>query len=266
MLSASYVGSQNRHQNYYSETDLVNQSLLAGFQADSAGYNAAVPYLGYHSIRMAKNEANGDYNSLQVSMRGTLAKNDLNYSVGYTFAKSNDSFNSGGSAGDLYNISNPYAGWKYDFGPSNFSHENVFFANFVYQIPLLKNSQNKLLKTTLGGWEVAGIIMRRVRSSSQYRIERSERVEHRSEHAEPSRPNRLREQSAHRQPVVQYLDLFNASTRTMGQHAARSGVGTWPRQLERLPLQELRIQRSTRQQLAVPRGVLQHLEPHSMAR
>ena len=92
-------------------------------------------------------------------MRGNLAKNDLNYSVGYTFAKSNDSFNSGGSAGDLYNISNPYAGWKYDFGPSNFSHENVFFANFVYQIPLLKNSENKLLKTTLGGWEVAGIIM-----------------------------------------------------------------------------------------------------------
>ena len=158
VLSASYVGSQNRHQNYYSETDLVNQSLLAGFQADNSAYNAAVPYLGYHSIRMAQNEANGDYNSLQVSMRGNLAKNDLNYSVGYTFAKSNDSFNSGGSAGDLYNISNPYAGWKYDFGPSNFSHENVFFANFVYQIPLLKNSENKLLKTTLGGWEVAGII------------------------------------------------------------------------------------------------------------
>ncbi len=159
VLSASYVGTQNRHQNYYSETNLVNQSLLAGFQADNSGYNAAVPYLGYHGIRMAQNEANGDYNSLQVSMRGTLAKNDLNYSVGYTFAKSNDSFNSGGSAGDLYNISNPYAGWKYDFGPSNFSHENVFFANFVYQIPLLKNSENKLLKTTLGGWEVAGIIM-----------------------------------------------------------------------------------------------------------
>ncbi len=159
VLSASYVGSQNRHQNYYSETDLVNQSLLAGFQTDSTAYNSAVPYLGYHSIRMAQNEANGDYNSLQVSMRGNLAKNDLNYSVGYTFAKSNDSFNSGGSAGDLYNISNPYAGWKYDFGPSNFSHENVFFANFVYQIPLLKNSENKLLKTTLGGWEVAGIIM-----------------------------------------------------------------------------------------------------------
>jgi hypothetical protein len=159
VLSASYVGSQNRHQNYYSETDLVNQGLLAGFQANNAAYNAAVPYLGYHSIKMAQNEANGDYNSLQVSMRGTILKNDLNYSFGYTLARANDSFNSGGSAGDLYQISDPYKGWKYDFGPSNFDHENVFFANFVYQIPLLKNSQNKLLKTTLGGWEIAGIIM-----------------------------------------------------------------------------------------------------------
>jgi len=158
VLSVSYVGSQNRHQNYYSETDLVNQSLLAGFQANNAAYNAAVPYLGYHSIKMAQHEANGDYNSLQVAMRGTLAKNDLNYSVGYTLARANDSFNSGGSAGDLYQISDPYKGWKYDFGPSNYDHENVFFANFVYQIPLLKDSQNKLLKTTLGGWEVAGII------------------------------------------------------------------------------------------------------------
>jgi hypothetical protein len=158
VLSVSYVGTQNRHQNYYSETDLVNQSLLAGFQADNAAYNGSVPYLGYHSIRMAQNEANGDYNSLQMAMRGTLAKNDLNYSFGYTYSHTNDSFNSGGSAGDLYNVSNPYLGWKYDFGPSAFDRRNIFFANFVYQIPLLKNSDNKLLKTTLGGWEVAGIV------------------------------------------------------------------------------------------------------------
>ncbi len=106
---------------------------------------------------MAQNEANGDYNSLQVAMRGTL-KTNLTYQLGYTFSKTNDSFNSGGSAGDLYNVSNPYAGWKYDFGPSNFDRRQIFFANFVYQIPFLKNSENKVLKTVVGGWEVAGIV------------------------------------------------------------------------------------------------------------
>ena len=155
----SYVGTQNRHQNYYSETNLPDQALLPGFVTIGAGaYNGSLPYLGYRSIRMAQNEANGDYNSLQVAMRGTLANNDLNYQVGYTYSHTNDSFNSGGSAGDLYNVSNPYLGWKYDMGPSNFDHRQIFFANFVYQIPLLKHSDNKLLKTTLGGWEVAGIV------------------------------------------------------------------------------------------------------------
>jgi hypothetical protein len=158
VLSVSYVGTQNRHQNYYSETDLVDPSLLPGFVTNSLNYNAAVPYLGYHSIKMAQNEANGDYNSLQVAMRGTFAKNDLNYQLGYTYSHTNDSFNSGGSAGDLYQISDPYRGWKYDFGPSNFDRRQIFFANFVYQIPLLKNSDKKLLKTTLGGWEFAGIV------------------------------------------------------------------------------------------------------------
>jgi hypothetical protein len=108
---------------------------------------------------MAQNEANGDYNSLQVAMRGTL-KTDLTYQLGYTYSHTNDAFNNNScqAGGDLCVISNPYVGWKYDFGPSSYDRRNIFFANFVYQIPLLKNSDNKLLKTTLGGWEVAGII------------------------------------------------------------------------------------------------------------
>jgi len=159
VLSVSYVGSQNRHQSYYTETDLPLQSSLAALQLDSGPYNSLVPYLGYHSIKMAQNEANGDYNSVQVAMRGSL-KTDLTYQLGYTYSHTNDAFNNNScqSGGDLCVISDPYVGWKYDFGPSSYDRRQVFFANFVYQIPLLKNSDNKLLKTTLGGWEVAGII------------------------------------------------------------------------------------------------------------
>jgi len=161
VLSASYVGTQNRHQNYYTETDLADQGLLAPYVNKVAGiapYNSIVPFLGFHSIKQAVNEANSDYNSLQVSARGSLLSNDLTYQVGYTYSHTNDSFNSGGSAGDLYNISDPYLGWKYDYGPSAFDRRNVFFTNFVYQIPFLKNSDNKLLKATLGGWEISGIV------------------------------------------------------------------------------------------------------------
>jgi hypothetical protein len=162
VLTASYVGTQNRHQNYYTETNLPAEGLLPGFVTSTAldqTYNANVPYLGYNSVKLAEDEANGDYNSLQLSFRGTTLGNDLTYQVGYTYSHTNDSYNSGGSAGDLYAVSDPYLGWKYDYGRAITDIRNNFFTNFVYQIPLLKNSGNKLLKTTLGGWEVSGIVM-----------------------------------------------------------------------------------------------------------
>jgi hypothetical protein len=156
VLDVKYVGTQNRHQNYYTETNLVDPSLLPALQANSANYNADVPFLGYKGIRMSRNEANGDYNSLQASIRGNL-KSDLQYQVGYTYSHANDAGSQGSSAGDLGTISNPYAGWKYDFGPSAFDLHHVFFTNFVYEIPLFKNS-SKGVKTALGGWELSGIV------------------------------------------------------------------------------------------------------------
>ena len=163
VLSVAYVGTQNRHQNYYTETNLIpyNSTLFADYVNNDPGapaYNTQTPYLGYHSIKMAQNEANSNYNGLQISMRGTWLSNDLTYQFGYTYSHTNDSFNSGGSAGDLYNISDPYLGWKYDYGPSAFDHRNVAFVNFVYDVPLLKHSDNKLAKTMLGGWEISGIV------------------------------------------------------------------------------------------------------------
>ena len=158
VLSVSYVGTQNRHQSYYTETNLPAFSDLPALQADSSGYNSAVPYLGYHGIRMARNEANGDYNGLQMSIRGTLLNNGLTYQAGYTYSHTNDAASNGNSAGDLGNISNPYEGWKYDFGPSAYDHHHIFFANFVYDLPFMKNSDNKLAKAVIGGWEISGII------------------------------------------------------------------------------------------------------------
>jgi hypothetical protein len=155
VLDVKYVGTQNRHQNFYTETNLIP---LADLQAGLTGsYDQNVPFAGYHGIRMARNEANGDYNSLQASIRGNL-KSDLQYQVGYTYSKTNDAGSQGSSAGDLGTISNPYVGWKYDFGPSNYDIRHVFFTNFVYDIPFLKNSPSRALKTAFGGWEISGIV------------------------------------------------------------------------------------------------------------
>jgi hypothetical protein len=161
VLSVAYVGSQNRHQSFYSETNLPPQSLLPGFVTNSVlaqTYNTSVPYGGYNSVFMAQNEATGNYNSLQLSFRGTTLNSDLAWQVGYTYSYTHDSFNAFGDEGDLSGISNPYEGWRYDYGRSPFDIRNIFFTNFVYQVPLLKNSNDHLLKMILGGWEVSGII------------------------------------------------------------------------------------------------------------
>jgi hypothetical protein len=157
VISVAYVGSQSRHQSDYREIDLANPSLLPGLVNNSTGYNTLLPFLGYHSIRLAENEANGHYNSLQLDLHGRI-RHDLTLQFGYTYSRSIDPSTGGGNGFDLDNVSNPYLGWKYDEGPSIFDRTNVAFVNFVYEIPFLKNSDNRMLKTMLGGWALSGIV------------------------------------------------------------------------------------------------------------
>ena len=90
MLSVSYVGSQNRHQNDYRETNLPDQSLLPSIAAGTAGsYNTLVPYLGFHSIKQSETVQNGHYNSLQTEFRSQMTR-DLSLQAAYTFSKAYD--------------------------------------------------------------------------------------------------------------------------------------------------------------------------------
>jgi Carboxypeptidase regulatory-like domain/TonB-dependent Receptor Plug Domain len=157
VLSVSYVGNQSRYQSDFRQVNLPPFGDLAALQADAAGYNQDVPFQGFRSIRLAQNEANGHYNSLQVDLRANM-KNDLSLQFGYTYSKAIDSAGSNDNGYDLNNVSNPYVGWRYDLGPSFFDRTHVAFVNFVYDLPLLRGSSNKALKTAFGGWQISGIV------------------------------------------------------------------------------------------------------------
>lgn len=158
VLGISYVGSQGRHENDYREVNLPPASdLPALVSSGGTGINQLFNYLGYGAIRLSEDEANSHYNSLQVDLHAKV-RNDLQLQFGYTFSRAVDSSVSVGSGGDLQSITNPYAGPRYDVGPSLFDRTNIAFVNFVYQIPLLRNSSNRLLKTTAGGWALSGIV------------------------------------------------------------------------------------------------------------
>ena len=158
ILSVSYVGSRSRHQNDYRETNLPPASDLAALiTSGGTGYNQLVPYLGFRSIKQAECVANGHYNSMQVDLHSVIHR-DLQLQFGYTLARSIDpTTGNGGNGFDLDATDNPYEGWRYDVGPSVFDRTTVAFVNYIYDIPLFRNSSNAAARTALGGWEIAGI-------------------------------------------------------------------------------------------------------------
>jgi hypothetical protein len=159
VLSVSYVGSQMRNMDYYQEVNLPPfASLPSLIAAGGTGINQLYNYAGYGAIRMSQNGQEGHYNSLQVDLHGNV-RPDLYLQFAYTLARAVDPNAGGnGSGGDLNNITNPYVGWKYDNGPSSYDRTNVAFVNFVYQLPIFRNTENHLLKTALGGWQLSGIV------------------------------------------------------------------------------------------------------------
>jgi hypothetical protein len=158
VLNVSYVGSQGRHLNDYRAVNLPPASSLPALVASGgAGLNQLVQFPGYGGIRLAENEANAHYNSLQASLNGRI-RNDLHLQVSYTLSRAIDATTSNGSGGDLNNVTNPYIGWRYDIGPSQFDRTHIAFVNFVYDVPFLRNSTSRLVKSTLSGWQVSGIV------------------------------------------------------------------------------------------------------------
>src|SRR5206468_6746942 len=128
--------------------------------ANCVPFNGTVNYLGFNSILLNATGVNSHYNSLQAEIHGRVTR-DLQLQAAYTYSQAIDPTTgnlAGGDSFDLDHVSNPYVGWKYDNGPSPFDRRHVAFVNFVYDIPVFKNSSNNLLKSTIGGWELSGIV------------------------------------------------------------------------------------------------------------
>jgi Carboxypeptidase regulatory-like domain/TonB dependent receptor len=157
VLNVSYVGSQGRRMNYYQAINLPPLADLPAMVAAGSLNTKDVTYLGFGNMRLGFNGGNASYNSLQTSLTGTV-KHDLHLQISYTLAKAMDSTTASGSGGDLQNVSNPYQGWRNDWGPSVYDRRDVFFANFVYDLPFFRNASSRLLKAGLGGWQFSGIV------------------------------------------------------------------------------------------------------------
>jgi hypothetical protein len=159
VLSVSYVGNQTRHQNDYRNINLPTESDLGTLLQTNAKYQTApgLPFPGFTTIILSQNEANTHYNGLQVDLNSQIGR-DLYLRAFYTLSRAEDPTTSGNGGGDLGPVSNPYAGWKHDVGPSGFDRTHIGVVNFIYDIPLFRHNSSSLVKTLAGGWQVSGIV------------------------------------------------------------------------------------------------------------
>jgi hypothetical protein len=148
LVEIAYVGSKGTH--LLGITDL-NQVPLAARSADpTAIANAVRPYLGYGPIDSIVNVFDSNYHSLQASVNRRVSRG-LTLGAAYTYSNTlTDS--------PTDRSTPPYDTFdrRLDYGPANFSRKHIFVANYVYELPFLKE-QKGFAGKTLGGWELSGI-------------------------------------------------------------------------------------------------------------
>lgn len=147
---AAYVGTLGRKLGlaYEQNPGIYNPSN------PTASVNSTRPYDPglLTSIERFKAANNSNYNALQLSFNRQYA-NGLVLSSTYTYSKSFDLFSNAAIA----ETSNPY-NLSFDHGLSDFDRTHIFNASAVWEIPYLKDSKNWLIKETVAGWQISGLI------------------------------------------------------------------------------------------------------------
>jgi hypothetical protein len=106
------------------------------------------PFVGFGSITSKSYRANSSYNSLQMSIRRTIAP--LVISASYTYSHSIDDSSDWGDQ----NFVNSYD-LRSNRASSNFDERQIFTFSYVYNIPWFRDAGWS--KKVFGGWEYSGI-------------------------------------------------------------------------------------------------------------
>jgi hypothetical protein len=147
ILDVGYVGNLGKH---LLRTINLNQ-LPVGTRLNAPNsainVNALRPYLGYGSINMTDHGDNSNYNSLQITASRRM-QNGLSLTANYTWSRTLDT--SSGGPQDSYNA-------RADYGLSAVHRAHLLNVNYIYELPFFRRHSSGLVRSVLGGWEVAGV-------------------------------------------------------------------------------------------------------------
>ncbi len=120
--------------------------------ADDPNINAVRPYLGYNAINTIQSAFDSNYSGLWVSFKKRFAAAGL---IGFSYSYSK---NLTDNASDRSNA--PQSSYDYhngEYGPATLDRKQVVSLNYVYTIPIFKNSHGAV-GYLLKGWELSGIM------------------------------------------------------------------------------------------------------------
>ena len=160
VLSVAYVGTYLYNQMYSSDINTVplnDPHRLAicgencGYSGTSYNQNLDRNYPGFSDISYEfTTNYHADYNSLQSTFL-IHQQHNLNASVAYTWSHDID-YGSGDGSG----FSDPY-NFAYDRGNADYDRRQVLQISYFYALPFLRSSSSRLVKSTVAGWQLAGV-------------------------------------------------------------------------------------------------------------
>jgi hypothetical protein len=164
LLDVAYSGSKGTHLIGVVDLDQARPgaALAAGLHAangntifttaDEPNINAVRPYLGYNAINSIQSAFDSNYHALLVSFKKRFTAAGL-IGVNYTWSK-----NLTDNASDRSNAPQSSYDWHAgEYGPATLDRKQVLTVNYVYEIPIFKNSHGPA-GLVLGGWELSGIL------------------------------------------------------------------------------------------------------------
>jgi len=164
VLDVAYSGSKGTHLIGIVDLDQAapGAALAAGLHAANANtifttaddphINAVRPYLGYNAINAIESAFDSNYHALLVSFKKRFSSAGL-ISASYTYSK-----NLTDNASDRSNAPQSSYNWhEGEYGPATLDRQQVLTVDYVYTIPIFKNSKGALAYA-LKGWELSGLL------------------------------------------------------------------------------------------------------------
>jgi hypothetical protein len=143
--TAKFINLHPENRNPFSSVG-INGPNKTGALAD----NFLRPYRGYGDINMVMYSGTSNYNGLQVQVNRRYTTG-FQYGIAYTWSKTFDYAND-----DSSDVEFPRPYKDFNYGPANFDQTHILTVNYIWDIPLFRQSNNGFVRTFLGGWQLSG--------------------------------------------------------------------------------------------------------------